>query len=245
MVLAVTPWLRPTTALGVVLVAFCLLWPQVSQAQVEQPPAFLGDGAASYEGRLPCADCPGVYWKLDLWPEGRFHLRQEYLDRDSVTAHRGQWVFEPDAQRLALLAPGQDRIFLAVASTGVLELLDREGETIDSKLNYGLERQAVFEPGEFPVSLTGVFRYFADAASFMDCSTGYRYAVAMAGNYPDLERRYLSGGPGGGAPWLIQVDAQLRNKAAMEGEGALQSLFIDSFRPLGGDACPHGNDLAF
>ncbi|WP_169729159.1 copper resistance protein NlpE N-terminal domain-containing protein [Congregibacter litoralis] len=234
----------PMTLFPSALLALCLLWVLPCQAAGAEPSAFALEVPASFKGRLPCADCPGVLWHLDLWPERRFHLRREYVDREHLAVALGRWRYEGDGQRLVLQGAGQGGMYFSVVSDETLEMLDREGKAIKSDLNYALQRQGVFEAAEFPVSLTGTFRYFADAASFTDCATGYAYAVAMTGAYLDLERRYLSATAtataAGGAPWLVDIDAELRNIAAMEGEGRRQSLIINHFREGEGEACPDG-----
>ena len=45
------------------------------------------DWASSYEGVLPCADCPGIKTRLILNPDGRYELSTQYLDRQP--AHWG------------------------------------------------------------------------------------------------------------------------------------------------------------
>ena len=39
------------------------------------------DWAGTYEGVLPCADCPGIKTRLVLHNDGRFDLSTQYLDR--------------------------------------------------------------------------------------------------------------------------------------------------------------------
>ncbi|WP_439107944.1 copper resistance protein NlpE N-terminal domain-containing protein [Congregibacter sp.] len=196
------------------------------------------DTAMSYKGTLPCADCPGVLWQLDLWPTGRFHLRQEYLGRDTVSSRLGHWHLAPVDQILTLSASEDDQLFLSIVDADTLRMLDRKGAPIQSSLPYELERQSVFAPSEFFISLRGEFRYFADAASFTDCASGYRYAVLMEGEYLSLERGYLAAGLKSGAPWPVQVDAQMLNRQAMEGEGASQSLRIERFTEDNTGPCP-------
>ncbi|MFK8041638.1 copper resistance protein NlpE N-terminal domain-containing protein [Congregibacter sp.] len=200
--------------------------------------------ATSYEGQLPCASCPGVLWQLDMWPDGRFHLRQEYLDRNAVNGRIGQWRYEAAQQRLVLLASGHDRVFLSVVGADELRLLDRTGESIESELNYGLRRQAVFDTSEFAISLRGEFRYFADAASFTDCASGFRYPVIMGENFLELERGYLAQKLGAGKPWTIRIDAQILNEQAMEGEGPPQSVLIEGFSADVEKACSYREKAA-
>ncbi|WOJ95344.1 copper resistance protein NlpE N-terminal domain-containing protein [Congregibacter brevis] len=200
--------------------------------------------ATSYKGQLPCASCPGVLWQLDLWPDGRFHLRQEYLDHNAVEGRLGQWRYAAEQERLVLLAAGHDAVFLSVVGFDELRLLDRTGESIASELNYGLTRQAVFDAGEFAISLKGEFRYFADAANFRDCATGFRYPVIMGENFLELERGYLSQKLGAGEPWTIRIDAQMLNEQAMEGEGPSQSVLIESFSAEVEKACSYREKAA-
>ena len=41
----------------------------------------LGGFPATFEGELPCADCPGIFYHLDLFEDGVFFLRTTYLGR--------------------------------------------------------------------------------------------------------------------------------------------------------------------
>ncbi|MDP5070113.1 MAG: copper resistance protein NlpE, partial [Congregibacter sp.] len=105
----------------------------------------------SFEGTLPCADCPGINWHLDLWPDGRFHLRRIYLDRgngehDSQNTDRddgrdddmGRWRINPADDSLLLFGGREAPLRIAVIGDATLRLLDRQGRTIDSQLPYEL-----------------------------------------------------------------------------------------------------------
>ena len=39
------------------------------------------DWAGSYEGVLPCADCPGIRTRVTLSDNGRYEKQTQYLDR--------------------------------------------------------------------------------------------------------------------------------------------------------------------
>jgi uncharacterized lipoprotein NlpE involved in copper resistance len=52
------------------------------------------DWAGTYQGVLPCADCPGIRTRLVLQPDGRFELSTQYIDRQVaplVRTGRIQW----------------------------------------------------------------------------------------------------------------------------------------------------------
>jgi len=50
---------------------------------------------ATFNGTLPCADCVGIRYHLDLWSDGVFHLRQSYLGTSVVADNRGRWHKDP------------------------------------------------------------------------------------------------------------------------------------------------------
>jgi copper homeostasis protein (lipoprotein) len=51
---------------------------------------------ATFRGGLPCADCAGVRHHLNLWPDQIFHLRREWLDKNSVHSDIGRWRIVSD-----------------------------------------------------------------------------------------------------------------------------------------------------
>ena len=61
------------------------------------------DLPGSWVGTLPCADCAGVAWHLDLWPDGVFHLRRTWQGptptiRDDI----GRYTLDAQRRRLVL-----------------------------------------------------------------------------------------------------------------------------------------------
>ena len=61
------------------------------------------DWAGSYEGVLPCADCPGVQTRLTLKRDESYELRTLYLDRDSATrVVRGRFSWQPSGNAINL-----------------------------------------------------------------------------------------------------------------------------------------------
>ena len=49
------------------------------------------DWAGTYEGVLPCADCPGIQTRLVLLADGQFELSTRYIDRQATpTTTRGR-----------------------------------------------------------------------------------------------------------------------------------------------------------
>src|SRR4029077_17369306 len=69
----------------------------------------LGPLPASFNGDLPCADCPGIRYRLNLFADQSFFLSTVYLGRDNpVTYEIGSWTLSSDRQILTLHG-GQER----------------------------------------------------------------------------------------------------------------------------------------
>lgn len=114
-------------------------------------PAVLAVGAlpASYEGELPCPDCPSIRHQLSLLADQSFRLRLTYRDRGPEAVHdqRGLWNVTRDGRILRLRGGGRDRVMLlAVDRAGTLTMLDARGKAIVSLHNYALKRLADYRP---------------------------------------------------------------------------------------------------
>ncbi len=110
----------------------------------------------TYSGMLPCADCSGVRTTLTLYRDQfdnptRFHLREEYMNGSKVATsaiERGDWsqtTRMQDNKQMEVYTinpsdPDSDRQFLRDAVNAV-ELLDENGNPIESNLNYRLLRK--------------------------------------------------------------------------------------------------------
>ncbi|MEM1403430.1 MAG: META domain-containing protein [Pseudomonadota bacterium] len=200
------------------VLVFLLFGAPAQASQITEP--------STFRGTLPCADCPGIDWHLDLWPEGRFHLRQTYQGRDFSSGDVGQW--KSDEQRLTLRSGQESATYLQWIDERELRLMDRQGQAFESTLPYELQRTAAFMPVELSVSLRGDFRYHADAATFTECVSGHRFPVQMEGDYLQAERRFTVREQTLSEDSLyLVVDGRIENRSVMEGEGPPQSLVIE------------------
>ena len=109
-----------------------------------------------YQGVLPCADCAGIKTTLTLYRDqdgeaSRFELRQQYLDRGasgSGQVERGNWVdqrMQLDGQSypLYVLNPDEpeEQFRFVQNRRNAVEMLDADGQRIDSDFNYTLMQQ--------------------------------------------------------------------------------------------------------
>jgi copper homeostasis protein (lipoprotein) len=168
--------------------AMALLMPFAVAQQTNQ----LGTLPASFVGKLPCADCPGIRYALNLYPDNSFFLRMVYLERADAKPFDdiGRWALSSDGSTLILKGGKESSERFAVKSSDILRKLDMQGREIDSKLNYDLRRTSAFERIDPRLLMRGMFRYMADAATFTECQTGQRWPVAMEGAYKSLEAAY-------------------------------------------------------
>lgn len=91
-------------------------------------PAELAD---TYYGFLPCADCPGIRYQLELKEDGKYREVRDYVDRESVFEEEGEFTFKD--KQILLWSDGK------VVSRYDLEgerliMLDGNGHRVESPL---------------------------------------------------------------------------------------------------------------
>jgi copper homeostasis protein (lipoprotein) len=176
------------------------------------------DLPASFQGTLPCADCPGIVTRIDLWPDQSFHATGTYVDRGLTVQDLGRWV--PDPETGALILRGQDgaeRRFAPQPPDG-LRMLDAGGQPIASDLPYTLTATG-FDAVPVTLTLQGEVTYLADAARFDECVSGRSYPVAFEDAWIDAERLYLERRTAPGAPLLMTLTVEIAPRPPMEGAG--------------------------
>jgi len=195
---------------------------------------------ASFEGVLPCADCEGIRYHLDLFEDEVFFLRMSSLGRgaDAVRDDIGRWSVGSDGTTLALRGGGEAPVMFRTVDQATLRKLDLEGRTIESSLNYELRRTAAFSPVEPKLVMRGMYRYMADAAVFEECLTGRRFPVSMEADNVALERAYLAAQAQPGEPVLASFEGRIAQRPAMEGDASVLSLVPERFIGLSpGGSC--------
>jgi copper homeostasis protein (lipoprotein) len=112
-------------------------------------------------------------------------------------------------------------------------MLDPQGQRIvlASVLNDRLERQPRPVPIEPRIVATGMFTYFADAASIVLCPDGRRLPVAMQGDYLALERAYTAADKAQpGHPLLVSFDGRIALRPnAEESQPPRPTLVVERF----------------
>lgn len=182
---------------------------------------------ATYEGILPCGDCPGTRWHLNLMPDQTFYLKMEYLERDGYLEDSGRWYIKTPENRL-ILSGRRGTATEGFAITGdTLGKLDAEGRPITAaNLNFTLKRADDFTWFDVTNPMRGTFEPSREGGTFTDCLSGHSYPVA--GNI-----QLLSAAAGGGA---ITLDVRARIiKPGGRPEAMLMPLEIVELHP--GEGC--------
>lgn len=110
---------------------------------------FAGDVTErTFKGVLPCADCPGIKYELELWNDqfadkGTYKMEMDYEDRDADFEQKGTWetVKGEYNDPVYVLTPDsvKDGKTYFLYKTDSLIMLDNQMKLIDSKLNYTLK----------------------------------------------------------------------------------------------------------
>ncbi len=211
-----------------------------AEAPLPATPDPLAPLPASFTGTLPCADCPGIDWQVDLLADGSFQLRQTWQDRgpDNSEDDIGRWAIGSDARSLILQGGREAPVILDVQDANTLRLMDQEGRPIASDLPYDLARSDV-PPLEPRLVMSGMYSYMADAGSFTECLTGRRLPVATVADNAALERAYLEARSEPGAAPLAIVEGRIARLPPMEGTSLVPQLEPLAFiRIEPGATCP-------
>jgi copper homeostasis protein (lipoprotein) len=208
-----------------------LLLRRVATAANQSEPAAVRELPARFVGELPCADCPGIHYRLDLLEDRVFLLRMTYLGRGADAVHDliGTWTLSSDDNRIALFGGAEAPIFFRIVDADTIRKLDIEGRDIESALSYDLRRKGDLEPIEPRLTMRGTYRYLADAAQFEECLTGRRFPVAQEADNVALEKAYLNARREPGEPLLVSLQGRIALRPAMEGDAMVLSLVPERF----------------
>ncbi|WP_372922573.1 META domain-containing protein [Roseovarius sp.] len=196
---------------------------------------------ASFTGTLPCADCEGIEYHLDLWPDQTYHMRRVYRraddgdggDRGSDDEYwndeLGNWYADPEQDKIILFGWSEMPLLWEVKGPDRLRKTDIQGNPIESDLDYDLTSDGRLVQTDLKrLFLVGEMTYTADEALFKVCITGRTYPIAQEAAYRALERAYLDDRRAPGASLTVHVEGSLLMRAGMEGPDR-RSLVVDRF----------------
>ena len=195
------------------------------------PAASLEPLPASFSGTLPCADCAGIEYLINLLQDGAYMQRTTYLrdGRDETSYEIGAWSLSNDHHTL-VLNRGESSTYWSIQSATTLRKLDREGGEIVSRLPYELTRSATLRTMEPRLRLRGFYQNMTHEARFSDCLSGLQWPVSQQGAYRDLERAYAAQKKKtkASSDLLVSLDARITAVPAEAGGGE-PTLVVERF----------------
>jgi copper homeostasis protein (lipoprotein) len=223
------------------LVSCCLLIVAAQVHAEDRHPDFAATTPASFSGVLPCADCAGQRYRLNLFDNGAYALQIDYLGQAN-NAHAnelGRWAVAQNGRILVLETGNERPLRFAIENKG-LRMLDMEGKTIRSKLNYTLHRDARFSAVSYRGTLRGVYTRIGDDAIFEECGSGIRLPVVELGDYQDLATRYTRTRAAPNTGIVATVEGRITSNTV--GEDQRPGLLVERFVGIWpGETCgtPH------
>ncbi|MFH2501374.1 envelope stress response activation lipoprotein NlpE [Klebsiella indica] len=196
--------------------------PEVETLQAA-PMAEMKPMQQSWRGVLPCADCEGIETSLFLEKDGTWVMNERYqgVSREpSSFASYGTWARTAD--KLVLTDSKGEKSYYRDKGDR-LEMLDRDGNPIESALNYTLASVKASLPIT-PMAMRGMYFFMADAATFTDCATGKRVVVASNAH---LERDYAAARGTDSRPVLLQVEGHFTLDANPDSGAMVKTLVAD------------------
>ena len=198
----------------------------------------LGELPASFAGQLPCADCPGIRYRVDLFPDQVFFRLMEYLDRNAGFDDIGTWAISPDGATLLLSAGRDTPARFAIKDTATLALLGADGNEIPSNITHELKRASGFGPLEPKLVMRGSYQYLADAGLFTECSTRRRMPVAQEQDNAALEAAYVKARRHAGEEIPAHIEGRIALRPKVDGDGLQPTVIVERFIELApGETC--------
>ena len=189
------------------------------------------DLPADFTGTLPCSDCAGIRQTLRLLPGHGFHLATTRLRSgdDVTTWERGTWNQSSDGRALRLDTGRGRSVRFTIVDRSTLRTLDDDGDPASGRSGNDLRRTRSPMPLEPRGRMKGMYHSYADAGTFVDCTTGQRLVVAHEADNAALERAYHDHRPAPGAELQVTVDGRIAMRPRMEGSGEEAALIVERF----------------
>lgn len=205
------------------------------QPQAASPDVRMMAGAvlpAIYQGDLPCADCAGLRYILDVRIDRVFFMRTTYLGKGSEAGETfddiGTWTITPNARNVIFKGGRDESLMFSIENSETLRKLDSAGNPIESSsLNYELKRNASYRPLEPRLAMRGMYSYLADAANFRECRTLLKLAVEPSEPSAALERTYLATRKVPGEALLVSLDGQIAMRPGADGGAPVPTLVVE------------------
>jgi copper homeostasis protein (lipoprotein) len=184
----------------------------------------------TFTGTLPCKKCPGVNYHVNIYPDGRFEARREFIDLNQIELIQGQWQL--DERTIHFTSPKHSVPSFLFASNRHLTLMDNAGKPMVSAQNQTLTRQSEFTKLDSRVPLLGLYQLKDNQASFTDCRSGTSHQIAMTQHHMPMMRSYQTNPALNGKTVVATLTARKSSEQQ-------ETLLVDKFEQFWpGAHCP-------
>ncbi|MEJ2580554.1 MAG: YbaY family lipoprotein [Acidobacteriota bacterium] len=191
----------------------------------------LGKLPAAFTGDLPCADCEGIRYQLDLVSDSAYFLRTSYIGRggDAVFDRIGSWSTVSGAEKIVLWDDAGPAEQFQIVDPSTLRKLNREGLPIESVLNYDLTRVAD-GPALVPqLAMRGMYRSHVTGVEITECQTGLELLVAAEGDAKALEKAASHALEDERSSVLVSFEGRIELRPVAEGGGVRRVVVVEQF----------------
>jgi len=183
-----------------------------------------------YLGLVPSANGQTQY-QLDLFVNNTFYLRTVFF-KDGVVGKNsddiGRWYL--DGENRIVLKDGREAVkYFYMKESKTIEVMDLEGERIESEFNYKLSASNTAKTIEPQLFMTGMYSYMADAANFKECLTGANLNVAFEEDSISIERAYLKIKKVAGQALKVHVEGKIILRDGEDGLVNVPTLVVKKF----------------
>ncbi|WP_050954378.1 META domain-containing protein [Methylophaga frappieri] len=191
----------------------------------------------SFSGTLPCADCPGIDYRLNLFADQSFFLRMRYQDRsDADSYYLGRWQWRDDAT--LILLSEREIFYLAADSRDQLTLLNKQGHPIQSALNSTLIKDEPFLFASPVMAMRGQYRFEHNQGIFQECATGQHWMVLNTPEAELLQQRYQAIRKTPAQSLLVTLHGELEPTPEAKDSGDQLALKVTQFAGIWpGETC--------
>jgi hypothetical protein len=191
----------------------------------------IGALPASFEGELPCTDCPAIRYHLDLFPDRLYFLRTKYEGTQRQLDTVGTWMGNPSGSLLTLQSERRSGLTFEIMDTATLLWPPRRmaSSAYWPRTSYVLKRTSSFQPVEPRATLTGIYRHVAGSGVLEICAglSQSRLPVAQEGANAALEAAYVHLVPAARGDVLAQFEGRIAMQPKPEGEGLQPTLIVE------------------
>lgn len=191
----------------------------------------IGALPASFEGELPCTDCPAIRYHLDLFPDRLYFLRAKYEGTQRQLDTVGTWMGNPSGSLLTLQRERPSVLTFEIMDTATLLWPPRRmaSSAYWPRTSYELKRIASFQPVEPRATLTGMYRHVAGSGVFEICAgpNQSRLPVTQDGVNAVLEAAYGHLVPAARGDVLMQFEGRIAMQPKPEGDDLQPTLVVE------------------